>query len=179
MKEKWKSVETGSFYEVSNLGRVRAREHSSTYTNCHGMVKTLNYPTRLLNPQAHKKTGRLSVSIDQKTTQVSRLVALAWVRNHKPGVYTVVRHLDDNPLNNRADNLAWGTPKMNSEDAVRNGLFRRGSKCTYAKFTEASVRKIKRALARGVPGAQIADNYGVSQSAISAIKTGRTWAHVN
>lgn len=34
-----------------------------------------------------------------------------------------VRHLDDNPLNNKLSNLRWGTPKMNTSDCIRNGNF--------------------------------------------------------
>lgn len=32
-----------------------------------------------------------------------------------------VRHLDDNPLNNRVGNLAWGTRVDNMQDSIRNG----------------------------------------------------------
>lgn len=37
--------------------------------------------------------------------------------------YNTVRHLDDNPLNNKLSNLRWGTPKMNTSDCIRNGNF--------------------------------------------------------
>lgn len=30
-------------------------------------------------------------------------------------------HLDDNPLNNKVDNLIWGTQKMNITDAINKG----------------------------------------------------------
>lgn len=35
-----------------------------------------------------------------------------------------VRHLNDNPSDNRVDNLRWGSPIENVRDAIRNGTFR-------------------------------------------------------
>lgn len=37
------------------------------------------------------------------------------------GGRTIVRHLNDNRLDNRAENLAWGTHQENWADAVSNG----------------------------------------------------------
>jgi len=45
---------------------------------------------------------------------VHRLVLEAFHRPPRPG--EVGRHLDGDPANNDADNLAWGTPKQNAED---------------------------------------------------------------
>ncbi len=38
----------------------------------------------------------------------------------KPSPIHQARHLNGNSLDNRADNLAWGTPQENSDDGVRN-----------------------------------------------------------
>jgi len=46
------------------------------------------------------------------------------------------------------------------------------------KLSEAEVREIKRRLGLGASGTVLADAYGVKRAAISAIKTGRNWAHV-
>jgi hypothetical protein len=43
-----------------------------------------------------------------------------------------VRHLDGNPLNNHADNLAWGTAKENAADRERHGRTSRGSEHSKA-----------------------------------------------
>jgi len=51
---------------------------------------------------------------------VHRLVAEAFIPN--PEGLPFVRHLDDNPANNAASNLAWGTRSDNGVDAVRNGI---------------------------------------------------------
>ena len=54
----------------------------------------------------------------------------------------------------------------------------RGEKAPLAKLTEVDVREIKIALANGESGASIARRYGVAKTNISAIKSGKTWAHV-
>ena len=51
-----------------------------------------------------------------------RLVAEAFIPN--PHNYPLVRHLDSNPLNNRVDNLAWGTDLDNVRDCIEAGRFR-------------------------------------------------------
>lgn len=38
----------------------------------------------------------------------------------------VVRHVDDNPLNNHYSNLAYGTQRDNVNDSIRNGTYRNG-----------------------------------------------------
>ncbi|UVY47778.1 MAG: zinc-binding loop region of homing endonuclease [Bacteriophage sp.] len=67
--------------------------------------------------------GRLRLTIRGKNWPLHRLLALAWVPNPNPNEYHIVRHLDDDPLNNKLSNLRWGTPKMNTHDCIRNGNF--------------------------------------------------------
>lgn len=55
---------------------------------------------------------------------LSRLVADAYVPN--PNNYPLVMHKDNNPFNNHADNLMWGTHKMNTQQMVSEGRNRNG-----------------------------------------------------
>jgi hypothetical protein len=66
-------------------------------------------------------TGRIRVRINSKWLQVSRLVALAWVKNPNPDIYDIVMHLDNNPENNHYKNLKWGTQSQNILQAYRDG----------------------------------------------------------
>lgn len=43
---------------------------------------------------------------------------MAYIPN--PNNYPIVRHLNDNPLDNRLANLAWGTQKDNVKDSIKN-----------------------------------------------------------
>ena len=71
------------------------------------------------------KYGHQVVDIDidgkRRHKYLAVLVAEAFVPN--PYNYPVVRHLDGDPLNNHAFNLAWGTHQDNMDDAKRHGTF--------------------------------------------------------
>lgn len=54
----------------------------------------------------------------------------------------------------------------------------RGENCHSAKLSNESVLEIKRLLALGTKGKNLAEKYGVSRDAISCIKTGKTWRHL-
>lgn len=63
-------------------------------------------------------TGYLQVNIGV-TRKVHRLVALAF--HGLPSDTQVVRHLNGNRLDNRAENLAWGSPSDNAADSIAHG----------------------------------------------------------
>lgn len=89
-----------------------------------------------------------------------------------------VRHLDGDPLNNRPDNLAWGTRTENAADRVRHGTALRGESLGTAKLSTENVVDIKAALAAGETQHSIAARFGVRQTNIANIATGRAWSHV-
>src|SRR4051812_17537545 len=76
------------------------------------------------------------------------LVLRAFVGPCPPGMEC--RHLDGDPTNNRLDNLAWGTPKQNSEDKIRHGTQSRGLDRWNAKLTPSKVRRIRRLYRTGL-----------------------------
>ena len=65
-----------------------------------------------------------------------------------------------------------GTNDENQLDSAKAGM--RGQKLGKRRVTN-----IKRSLAEGVPQAVLAEDYGVHQSTIADINTGRTWKHVD
>lgn len=87
-----------------------------------------------------------------------------------PGV--PVRHLCGNPSCCEPTHLSIeGGQSANNADTVRHGRHR------SAKLTPADAREIRRRLASGDPPSQaaLADDYGVSPSAISAVALGKTF----
>lgn len=108
--EIWKDIEEFSGYQVSNHGNVR-----SYINNRHGVCDRWH----MLKPQPNRH-GYLTVCLGRGNRRlVSRLVAIAFIPN--PNNLPLVRHLDDDPLNNHVDNLAWGTQTDNMQDCVRHG----------------------------------------------------------
>ena len=89
-----------------------------------------------------------------------------------------VRHMDGNPLNNRAANLQWGTSLENASDRQRHGTQHRGSRTGGAVLTEDRVRAARQRYAAGETQAAIAREYGVSPAALCEAISGKKWRHV-
>jgi len=92
-----------------------------------------------------------------------------------------VCHKCNNPACCNPAHLYAGTPADNWRDTIESKKacrfpIYRGEECHDAKLTEAKVRDI---LTSNKGGAELAKEYGVSRSAISAIRRRRTWKHVN
>ena len=87
-----------------------------------------------------------------------------------------VLHKCDNRLCVRSSHLFPGTQKENIADAIQKGRIARGESLPQTKLTEASVIEIKKALAGGSRGIELAKLFGVNQSTICDIKKGRKWS---
>lgn len=112
-----------------------------------------------------------------RTRYVHHLVAEAFL-GPRPEWHEEVRHLDGRKLNCAASNLAWGTRRDNSGDSRRHGSMIVGSRSHLAKLRENDVAKIKKLHADGARVCELARRFGVNHATISAIRTGKTWAHV-
>lgn len=86
-------------------------------------------------------------------------------------------HKCDNPKCVNPHHLFMGTTQDNVTDKMRKGRFvtTPGEKNGYAKLTEDQVLAI---LADKRPQHVIGKDYGISQSNVSIIKRGKTWAHL-
>jgi predicted XRE-type DNA-binding protein len=91
-----------------------------------------------------------------------------------------VCHTCDNPRCVNPSHLFLGTAKDNAEDRTRKRRYsdRRGEKCPTHKLKEAEVLEIKKLLKQGLLQKEIAALYGVQNSQISRINTGKRWAHL-
>lgn len=69
-----------------------------------------------------------------ETLPVHRAVALAWVNNPSPMMFTVVNHRDANPMNNWWQNLEWTNYSGNNYHAIRNGLRSDNIRCRIRNF---------------------------------------------
>ena len=115
MTEEWKAVEGyEGIYEVSNLGRVRSVDHLARHVSRTGTEFTVTYKGRIRKPYTDKD-GRQRVMFKKDgkhvAMKVHRLVAEAFIPN--PDNLPYINHKDENPSNNRADNLEWCTHEYN------------------------------------------------------------------
>ena len=85
-----------------------------------------NKKPRILKPWyiAGKRYPMLSFGYDKNGKRlresIHRLVAEEFCEKRNKD-HNVVRHIDDNPRNNKASNLVWGTQKENIDDMRKNG----------------------------------------------------------
>lgn len=135
--EMWKTYPRCPFYEVSDAGRVRSKDR--VVKTKHG--RSWLQKGQVLSP-ATNKNNRVSVRLSENgkkwSVQVSHMVAETFIRP-RTGYLDVVRHLNDDPTDNRLENLRIGTYAENARDTVRNGGNVNAAKthCKYGHpFTE-------------------------------------------
>ena len=107
--ERWRPVPGyEGLYEVSDHGRVRSFQRRA------------NGPL-ILKQAVRKGYAGVTLSRDKQPRifRVNRLVAMAF--HGLPEEGQVCRHLNNNPLDNRAVNLAWGSHKENVADLLEAG----------------------------------------------------------
>ena len=90
-----------------------------------------------------------------------------------------VCHTCDNPPCSNPRHLFAGTRRENLEDMAQKGRAPIGERQGSSKLTEDDVRRIRELAQRGrLSQRDIADMFGVQQSAISAIHLRKIWKHV-
>lgn len=89
-----------------------------------------------------------------------------------------VCHHCDNPPCCRPSHLFLGTVRDNSLDSMRKGRRPHGEQNKRSKLTESDVREIRRLRATGMHQWPIARRFGVTQSTVWSILSGRGWKHV-
>lgn len=164
-KEIWRWVNGyEGLYMVSDHGRVMSMP--GTYEFRDGMRSKSGRLMELQDNGKGYKMVPLSRSGKTEFRTVHRLVAIAFLENkeNKPDV----NHIDGNKSNNRLSNLEWVTKKENMAHA-RDVL---QTVPTNRDFTEEQIIAIR---SDERCEREIADEYGVTQSTINAIRTGRTY----
>ena len=114
--EEWRDViGYEGYYIVSNLGRIATIRDFYEYTR-NGKTFIKNWPRHICStsiaPTTRYERMTFKVNYKHDTQLVHRVVAEAFLPN--PNGYTCIDHIDDNPSNNRADNLQWCDYKINN-----------------------------------------------------------------
>jgi len=172
MKEIWKDIPNyEGLYQASNYGQIKSL--AKKYGN-NGYHKQ-----RILKP-GKDKDGYLHILLSKNNvrryTTVHKLVLETFIGPCPPGMQC--RHLNENPKNNKSDNLKWGTPKENKADSIKHGTSRRGSKHGSSKLNNNKIRKIRKLHLEGKSNTEIAKIFDITQSNVSYIINNKTWRHI-
>ena len=164
----------GNFYEASNFGRIRSKDrvvkkmHRSA-----GRVVDFFYKGKVLK-QFSDSSGYLHVHIGvdgvKYNARVNRLVAIAFL-GPPPSIKHFVLHGNDNPSDNRPENLRWGTHLDNMQDRKSAGNYKCGENHAMAKLNDEKAMAIQ----SGVVGLKEAmSRYGISRTTFYRTKNKET-----
>lgn len=165
--ENWKPVpDYVGIYEVSDLGRVRRVSAAKGAT----VGKVLKGRP---NQDGYLRVELWALPRPPASRIVHLLVLEAFVGPCPPGMEAC--HGDGDPGNAALTNLRWDTPQANADDRRLHGTHIQGTRHGSNKLTEDQVREI-----RAASGSQksIGAKFGVSQTTVWEIKTGRKWSHL-
>ena len=118
--EIWKTMKEHQDYEISNLGRVKNKKTGKirkTTINNKGYEQIIVY----INKKA-------------KTYYIHRLVANNFVNN--PNNLKEVNHINENKLDNRADNLEWCSGEYNLHFGTRIQRILKTKEPTFKKIKQ-------------------------------------------
>jgi hypothetical protein len=168
--EQWREVVGWSgFYEVSDLGRVRAGPNRL-------------HRGHVLKPGRNKDNGYLTVTLTRPgaaryCVYVHDLVTAAFIGPKPAG--EEVRHRDGTRDNCRADNLHYGTRSSNALDRHEHGTMNQahGEAHYFHKLTADDVRWI-RANKGKITLREMGSALGVHHRTVQLAQNGKSWARV-
>lgn len=159
--EQWAAVPGFSDYEASTLGRVR---------------RVRGTRAGIITPRTRNCDGYLEVRLTSDGKRHPKSlhgVVLSAFEGLRPEGHEG-RHLDGNKLNNKLNNLQWGTPQQNTADKIAHGKMR-GARNPKAKLTAGCILRMRDLRCAGTPYASIGTWFGVTATAAHSAITGKSW----
>lgn len=161
--EEWRVIKDFEWYEVSSWGRVRSIDRD--YINSKGALyhkkgQLLKIQIQLTKGNYYQAMVTIRNEKEIRRVIVARLVATAFVSN--PDNLPQVNHIDENSLNNHADNLEWCTAKYNTHYGTCK---KRGAK---NKQREINVYDVNHDYIETLPsGIAVSQKYNISRGRLS------------
>lgn len=161
MNEEWRTIPRTGHYSVSNFGRLRSEPHEIFNKGNGAMMKVKGKILKLRKDSKGYLITTGYINRKFKNIYAHQAVLLAFVGPRPKGME--VRHLNSNPLDNRLENLAYGTKSENMRDAVKIGtlVFSR------TRLTREDVISIGRDTR---PISQISRDFGICDATVINIK---------
>lgn len=182
MKEVFKDIIGYEDYQISNKGRVIAKEKKVRYT--HAVTKQEYFRTtkeKFLKIYHNNRTGYKFIQLyknkQSKNFNIHRLVALNFLPKEENK--DQVNHIDGNKHNNTVENLEWCTNEYNHEHATKTGLKATKERVGTAKLTEEKVFYIRELIKIGVTHEKLAEIFNISRPTITLISNNKIWKLTN
>lgn len=158
-------------YRVSDKGWIESRWRTGNFYNGFEVEDVWRKLRHNERPDGYLGVNLRDGYGGRRRTYVHILVAELFI-GPKPFPRACVRHLDGDPANNMAENLAWGTYLENEHDKRSHGTWesRFGGKLSHLQREE-----IRQRIAAGEPQRALAIEFGVSRPTITRLINGSTW----
>lgn len=171
---KWAVLEQAPSYEISSDGRLRrckpGRRPCTSLEVGQELRLTLSntyYHATAMTPSG----GRLTVHI--------HVAVCTAFHGPKPTPRHQVAHLNGDPTDNRAENLAWVTPVENVAHKYAHGTMPFGDAGGKNKLTTEQVLEIRsKKLCRRRDYIDYGTRFGVHPQTIARAARGETWSHL-
>lgn len=170
----FKGVDFTGYYEISTFGRLRSLDRWIDTKFGKRFEKGINFK---LTPQ---KTGQAKGYVhavlygpnnQQRVVRIHRLVAIAFIPN--PNDYPEVNHKDENPSNNRVDNLEWCTRLYNNNYLNHNEKVSEALRVSVVQLDyDGNITKIWDRITD-------VDLFGLQHSKVSNCLNGKREVHAN
>jgi hypothetical protein len=173
MRETWKDIPGyEGRYQVSDLGRVKALQHSTLARNRWGDNCLRVYPEKILKQtineqRMNRKFVILHSGKKQKMCFVAWLVAAAFL-GPRPNKHHVC-HNNGDATDDRLCNLRYGTPQENAYDKRAHGTHLQGDRHKGTKIPDADIPNI---VSSNTSSKELAEMYGVHPGHINNIRRG-------
>ncbi len=127
----------------------------------------------VLWPYAASAAGYGQVSKNGVVQYVHRLSCI--IAHGSPHRAEHAAHSCHTPACFNPRHLRWASPAENATDRAVDGTENKGMRNGMARLDEDSVRQIRKARESGTPSRRVAEDFGVSSSAVDHIASGRSW----
>lgn len=122
------------------------------------------------------RNGYGQINIGGGRIRHTHAVACELRHGTQPSSIHEVAHSCGQPLCVNPRHLRWATPAENAADRLIHGTHLRGERHPLHRLTPQEVLAIREACRAGETQGRVGERYGVSQSLVCMIVTGKAWA---
>ena len=164
--------------EIPGFSKQYATEEGKIFSCRSGVLKE---KSQRLDTKGYLRVNLRDDSFPAKNVVINAHTAtlLAFVGPKPEGMEC--RHLNGNQLDNRLENICWGTHQENINDQLHHGTavcLRHGDEHIRSKLHYSDVYAIVELYRRGYSQKDIANAFFITQRHVSDIVNHKTWRHL-